>query len=150
MKFIPGALIAVLAGIGINELLKLWGDGYAVQPEHLVSIPVAENASVFFSQFTFPDFSQITNFKVWTVALTICAVASIETLLCIEAVDKLDPLKRVTSPNQELRAQGVGNLLSGLIGGLPLTSVIVRSSANVNANARTKTSAIAHGLLLLR
>jgi len=99
--------------------------------------------------FTIPDFSQWTNPKVWTVALTICAVASVETLLCLEAVDKIDPQRRNSSPNRELQAQGVGNILSGLIGGLPITSVIVRGSANVNAGARSKTSTIFHGLLLL-
>ncbi len=149
VKFIPGPLVAVLVGIGVNELLKTVGGVWVVQTEHLVSMPVAENASAFLAQFSMPDFSQFGNVKVWTVALTICVVASIETLLCIEATDKLDPLKRITSPNKELKAQGVGNIVSGLLGGIPLTSVIVRSSANINAQARTKTSAIAHGLLLL-
>ncbi len=149
VKYIPGALVAVLVGIGVNELFKTLGQPWEVEPSHLVSIPVPENASAFFAQFSLPDFSQIGNIKIWTVALTICAVASIETLLCIEAVDKIDPLKRMTSPNQELKAQGVGNIVSGLLGGLPVTSVIVRSSANVNANAKTKASVISHGILLL-
>ncbi len=149
VKFIPGALVAVLVSIGINEIFKTLGGVWAVRPEHLVSMPVAENASAFLAQFSMPDFSQFGNIKVWTVALTVCAVASIETLLCIEAVDKIDPLKRISGPNKELKAQGIGNIVSGLLGGLPLTSVIVRSSANVNANARTKASAIFHGLLLL-
>jgi carbonic anhydrase len=99
--------------------------------------------------FRLPDFTQITNPKVWMVALTIMTVASIETLLCIEAIDKLDPQKRTTSANTELKAQGIGNMISGLLGGLPLTSVIVRSSANLNAGAKTKMSAIIHGLLIL-
>ncbi len=149
IKYVPGALVAVLVSVGVNELFKTMGGPWVIEAAHLVSIPVAENASAFFAQFSLPDFSQFGNYQVWTVALTICAVASIETLLCIKAVDKLDPLKRVTSPNRELKAQGVGNIISGLLGGLPVTSVIVRSSANVGANARTKTSAIAHGILLL-
>lgn len=146
---VPGALVAVIVSVLLNELFKLMGDPWAIRPEHLVSIPVPENAGAFLNQFTLPDFSQWTNPKVYTVALTICAVASVETLLCIEAVDKVDPLKRTTNPNRELQAQGVGNLLSGLIGGLPITSVIVRGSANVNAGARTKMASISHGALIL-
>lgn len=146
---IPGALVAVIVSVLLNELFKSMGEPWAILPEHLVSIPVPENAGAFLGQFTLPDFSQWTNPKVLTVALTICAVASVETLLCIEAVDKVDPLKRTTNPNRELQAQGVGNLLSGLIGGLPITSVIVRGSANVNAGARTKMAAISHGALIL-
>ena len=146
---IPAALAAVLAGVLMNELLKIWGDPWAIRTEHLVNIPIAENFGAFIGQFTFPDFSQLTNPKVYTVALTICAVASVETLLCLEAVDKIDPYSRTSDPDRELRAQGVGNIVSGLIGGLPLTSVIVRSSANINAGSRTKMSAILHGILLL-
>jgi carbonic anhydrase len=146
---VPGALVAVIVSVLLNELFKLMGDPWAIRPEHLVSIPVPENAGAFLNQFTLPDFGQWTNPKVYTVALTICAVASVETLLCIEAVDKVDPLKRTTNPNRELQAQGVGNLLSGLIGGLPITSVIVRGSANVNAGARTKMASISHGALIL-
>jgi MFS superfamily sulfate permease-like transporter len=103
----------------------------------------------FLGQFTMPNFTDITNSKVWVTAATIAAVASIETLLCIEAGDKLDPLKRYSSANTELKAQGIGNILSGLIGGLPMTSVIVRTSANINAGAKTKFSTIFHGILLL-
>jgi MFS superfamily sulfate permease-like transporter len=114
-----------------------------------VNIPVPTTTEEFKALITFPDFSNISSTPVWIVALTITAVASIETLLCIEAVDKLDPEKRITSTNRELIAQGIGNTLSGLIGGLPITSVIVRSSANLNANAKTKLSTIFHGFLLL-
>ncbi len=149
IKYIPGALVAVLVSIGINEFFKSIDGVWVVQSEHLVGIPVPNNGAEFFAQFSLPDFSQIVNIKVWTVAITICAVASIETLLCIEAVDKIDPLNRVSGSNKELKAQGVGNIISGLLGGLPITSVIVRSSANVNANARTKMSTIIHGGLLL-
>jgi MFS superfamily sulfate permease-like transporter len=117
--------------------------------KELVNLPVASNISQFFSFFTFPNFSYLTNFEVWKAALTLAIVASLETLLGIEAVDKLDPLKRVTPTNLELKAQGVGNIVSGMIGGLPLTSVIVRGSANVAAGAKSKVSAILHGVLLL-
>lgn len=149
VKFIPGALVAVVVGVLVNEGFKALGGPLEIGATHLVSIPVADNASAFFAQFSLPDFSQIANVKVWSIAFTICIVASIETLLCLEAVDKIDPLKRVSPPNRELKAQGIGNIISGLIGGLPITSVIVRSSANVNSNAQSKTSAVAHGMLLL-
>jgi MFS superfamily sulfate permease-like transporter len=112
-------------------------------------LPVAESAGAFFGQFTLPDFSAFARPDVWVVAITLAIVASIETLLCVEAADKLDPLKRFTNTNRELYAQGAGNLLSGLIGGLPMTSVIVRTSANINSGAKTKASAIAHGVFLL-
>ncbi len=146
---IPGALVAVFAGILLNQLFVISGSSWAIRPEHLVSIPIAASVSEFFGQFMHPDFSQWNNPAVYQVALTVCAVASIETLLCIEAVDKIDPEKRTTNPNRELKAQGIGNLVSGLIGGLPLTSVIVRSSANLNAGGRTKMSAILHGIFLV-
>jgi MFS superfamily sulfate permease-like transporter len=149
LKYVPGALIAVIASVLLNQVFLAMGDPWAVRTEHLVNIPVASDASAFFAQFSMPDFSQLGNMKVWTAALTVCAVASIETLLCIEAVDKIDPHYRTTNPNRELQAQGIGNMLSGLVGGLPMTSVIVRSSANINANARSKASTIIHGLLLL-
>ncbi len=147
---IPGALVAVIAGILINSAFAAAGaESWIIQRGHLVDIPVANSLTEFFSIFTLPDFSAWNNPKVYTVALTLCAVASIETLLCIEAMDREDPFKRTTNPNVELRAQGIGNILSGLIGGLPMTSVIVRSSANVNAGARTKASTILHGVFLL-
>ncbi|MBC7776666.1 MAG: SulP family inorganic anion transporter [Phycisphaerae bacterium] len=149
LGIIPGALVAVVASVLVNQGLISLGEPWVILPEHLVSIPVASDASAFLAQFSFPDFSQWMNPKVISVAFTICIVASIETLLCLEAVDKIDPHGRTSDPNRELKAQGVGNMVSGLLGGLPLTSVIVRSSANVNANARTKASAIIHGLFLL-
>ena len=149
IKAVPGALIVVIVGIGINELFKSTGSSLVISQDHLVTLPVASSVTEFFGQFTTPDFSIIANPKVWIVGLTIAIVASIETLLCLEAGDKMDPLKRYSSANTELRAQGIGNILSGLIGGLPMTSVIVRTSANVNAGARTKMSTIAHGVFLL-
>jgi MFS superfamily sulfate permease-like transporter len=149
IKVIPGALVAVIAGVILNEIFKSTGATLAIAEDHLVSLPVPASFADFASQFSRPNFSAISNPQVWIVAVTIAVVASIETLLCIEAADKMDPLKRFTSTNTELKAQGVGNLISGLIGGLPMTSVIVRTSANVNAGAKTKVSAIAHGLFLL-
>jgi MFS superfamily sulfate permease-like transporter len=133
-------------------LNKLFLAGHALPPlegEHLVILPAATNSTEFFSFFSRPDWEAISNQQVWTVALTLALVASLETLLSIEAVDELDPYKRITPTNRELKAQGIGNILSGLLGGLPVTSVIVRSSANVNAGAKTKLSTIFHGLLLL-
>lgn len=149
LQLIPGALIVVITGSLINEYFILSAPAYALQTKHLVALPVAANLSSFFSFFTFADFSFLNKPGVWLSALTIAIVASLETLLGIEAVDKLDPLKRVTPSNRELKAQGIGNIVSGLIGGLPLTSVVVRSSANVTAGAQTKVSAIMHGILLL-
>ena len=149
IKAIPSALVAVLAGVIINETFRMTGSSLLVGPDHLVSLPVPESMSAFFSQFSLPDFSQIANKEIWVVAMTIAAVASIETLLCVEASDKLDPLKRYTNTNRELKAQGIGNILSCMIGGIPMTSVIVRSSANVNSGGRTKIAAISHGVFLL-
>jgi MFS superfamily sulfate permease-like transporter len=149
IKAIPGALIVVVVGILINEAFKSSGSSLAISQAHLVTLPTASSLSEFFGQFTTPDFSGFTNSKVWIVGATIAIVASIETLLCLEAGDKMDPLKRYSSANTELKAQGIGNILSGLIGGLPMTSVIVRTSANVNAGAKTKLSAMAHGIFLL-
>ncbi|HEY6502577.1 MAG TPA: SulP family inorganic anion transporter [Chitinophagaceae bacterium] len=150
IKIIPGALIVVIVGIILNELFKSAGSPLAIiGDEHLVTLPVASSFTEFTGQFSTPDFSAFTNPKVWVVGVTIAVVASIETLLCLEAGDKMDPMKRYSSANTELKAQGVGNMLSGLIGGLPMTSVIVRTTANINAGAKTKLSAIAHGVFLL-
>ena len=149
IKFLPGALVSVAVGILLNELFRLFNPELFIGGNHLVNLPVAGSINEFIGQFSFPKFSAITNPAVWITAVTIAIVASIETLLCIEAGDKLDPLKRYSSGNTELKAQGVGNILAGLIGGLPMTSVIVRTSANINAGARTKFSTIFHGLLLL-
>lgn len=149
VKFIPGGLIAVFVAVLLNEFFVSINSPFAVTESHLVNVPVADGFAGFLQLFTFPDFSQISNPQVFVVALTLAIVASIETLLCIEATDKMDPLKRNTSTNRELLAQGTGNIVSGLIGGLPMTSVIVRSSANVNSNAKSKMSTIFHGILIL-
>ncbi|PHN06660.1 SulP family inorganic anion transporter [Flavilitoribacter nigricans] len=147
-QLIQGPLVAVIAGIVLNMVFSS-SDTLSLSAEHLVTIPVAGSFSGFLGQFTFPDFSQIGNGAVWVTGVTIAIVASLETLLCLEATDKLDPYKRVAPANRELKAQGVGNLLSGLIGGLPVTQVIVRSSTNIQSGGRTKASAILHGFLLL-
>lgn len=145
---IQGPLIAVIVSIILVKLFNSSGD-LTIRPDQLVSLPVAEDFSSFLGQFAAPDFSQIMNYKVWFIAFQIALVASLETLLCVEATDKLDPLKRVTPTNRELKAQGLGNMLSGLIGGLPVTQVIVRSSANIQSGGKTKASALIHGLLIL-
>lgn len=149
IKVLPGALVVVIVGITINEIFKAVNPSIQIAGEHLVQLPTASSANEFFGQFTFPNFSGFTNPAVWITAATIAAVASIETLLCLEAGDKMDPMKRFSSANTELKAQGIGNMLAGLIGGLPMTSVIVRTTANINAGAKTKISAITHGVLLL-
>lgn len=149
IKALPGALVAVIVGVVINEIFKSTGSSLAISQEHLVTLPVASSVGEFFGQFNFPSLDGFANPKVWVVGATIAVVASIETLLCLEAGDKMDPYKRYSSANTELRAQGVGNMLSGMLGGLPMTSVIVRTTANINAGARTKLSTIIHGTLLL-
>jgi len=148
VKIIPGALVVVIVSILMNQLFISFFPDFAITGNHLVQVPVAKSFNEFTALFTFPDFTHI-NGKVILTAATIAVVASVETLLCIEAVDKIDPLRRNTSANRELKAQGIGNILSGMIGGLPITSVIVRSSANLNAGAKTKMSAILHGMFIL-
>ncbi|RAV97852.1 SulP family inorganic anion transporter [Pseudochryseolinea flava] len=149
LKFIPGPLIAVIVGIVLNTLFNQFSDGLALAQEHLVSLQSVRNFSEFVGLFTLPDFSQVSNPLIYKVAVTLALVASLESLLSIEAADKLDQFKRSTPLNRELRSQGIGNTISGLLGGLPITAVIVRSSANINAGARTKLSTIVHGTLLL-
>ncbi|MFT7380698.1 MAG: MFS superfamily sulfate permease-like transporter [Roseivirga sp.] len=144
---IQGPLVVVVGGIILGKLLL--STSFEISPEHMVSIPVSSSLVGFFNQFTLPDFSQIGNPEVWIVGFTIAIVASLETLLCVEATDKLDPLKRITPTNKELRAQGIGNLVSGFIGGLPVTQVIVRSSANIQSGGQTKVASFIHGLLIL-
>jgi MFS superfamily sulfate permease-like transporter len=147
-QIIQGPLVAVVAGIVFFVITKS-NDTFAIAQSHLVSVPVPGDMSSFLGQFSFPNFAEIANPEIWIVAFTIALVASLETLLCVEATDKLDPHKNVTPTNRELLAQGTGNILSGMIGGLPITQVIVRSSANIQSGGRSKLSAIIHGLLLL-
>lgn len=148
-QLVQGPLVAVVMGIVLNLVFTAAFPNLAIDAKHLVQIPVAEGISGFLGLFTLPDFSQIGNPAVYVTAATIAVVASLETLLCVEATDKLDPYKRITPTNRELKAQGVGNFLSGMIGGLPVTQVIVRSSANIQSGGRTKMSAIIHGFFLL-
>lgn len=149
IKMLPGALVAVIAGILLNQLFVSSGSSLAITADHLVTLPVPQSAEDFKNLITMPNFEGFLNTKVWIVGATIAIVASIETLLCIEASDRLDTKRRITDTNLELKAQGIGNLFSSLIGGLPMTSVVVRSSANANAGATSKSSAIIHGVLLL-
>ena len=141
--------MAVIVSVVLNELFKATGSSLLIGNDHLVTIKAASSVSEFFSFFTFPDFSGLTDSKVIVTGVMIAIIASLETLLSIEAIDNLDPERNVTNTNRELVAQGIGNTIAGLIGGLPVTSVIVRSSANIHSGAKTKLSAVLHGLLLL-
>ena len=147
-QIIQGPLVAVVAGI-IYYFVTNGNTKYGINATHLVSVPVPDSLDSFLGQFRFPNFNALSNPQVWVTGFTIALVASLETLLCVEATDKLDPHKNVTPTNKELLAQGTGNIISGLIGGLPITQVIVRSSANIQSGGRTKLSAIIHGFLLL-
>ena len=147
-QLVQGPLVAVVLGIIFYYITKSH-DLLAISPSHLVNVPVPENFDSFIGQFSLPNFNAISNPDLWIVAFTIALVASLETLLCVEATDKLDPEKNVTPTNRELFAQGAGNMISGLIGGLPITQVIVRSSANIQSGGKSKMSAIIHGFLLL-
>lgn len=148
LKLVPAPLIVVIAGTLLAYIFSQ-NNRFSLQANQMVNIPAASNINEFLSFFTLPDFSFITLPSIYLSALTIAIVASLETLLNIEAADELDPYNRVTPTNHELKAQGIGNIVSGLLGGLPVTSVVVRTSANINAGAATKFSAILHGLLLL-
>ncbi len=147
-QLIQGPLVAVVFGI-VYFFITSQDSKYGISSKHLVSVPVPDSFDMFMSQFSFPNFSAISNPEIWVVGFTIALVASLETLLCVEATDKLDPHKNVTPTNRELLAQGTGNIISGMIGGLPITQVIVRSSANIQSGGRTKMSAIIHGFFLL-
>lgn len=150
-QYVPGSLVVVAIGIAIDQLLRVYSPelSLASAPEHRVSLPIFDSWSSARAQILSPDFSRIHDILVYKVALVIAIVASIESLLSIEAADKLDPYRRITPTNHELFAQGLGNTLSGLCGGLPITAVILRSSANIYAGARTKLSAISHGGMIL-
>jgi MFS superfamily sulfate permease-like transporter len=149
LKLIPGPLIAVCWGIAYNVIAAKTAPEWAVSAKHMVSLPVTEQPSDILKQLVFPDFSYLNNSKVYVTAVTIAIIASLETLLSLEAVDKLDPMKRVAPTNRELKAQGVGNILSALLGGLPITAVIVRSAANINSGGKTRVSCFVHGVCLL-
>jgi MFS superfamily sulfate permease-like transporter len=145
---IQGPFVAVIMGV-IYFIITQNNETFAISAEHLVNVPIPDSIDSFLGQFTTPNFSAITNKDVWVIGFTIALIASLETLLCVEATDKIDPAKRVTPTNRELFAQGTGNILSGLVGGLPITQVIVRSSANIQSGGQSKLSTILHGLLLL-
>ncbi len=147
-KIVQGPLVAVIVGIILTVVFATIPN-LAISTDHMVKVPIPESFDSFLGKFSRPDFSALSNKDVYITAIVIAVVASLETLLCVEATDKLDPFKRVTPTNRELKAQGVGNLISGFAGGLPLTQVIVRSSANIQSGGKTKASAIIHGFLLL-
>jgi len=146
---IPAPLVVVLLGVGLNLIFRRLGGVWLIEDSHLVQVPIAESLSAFAGFLKFPDFSQWANPTVYMAGTTIAIVASLETLLNLEAVDKIDPRQRNSPASRELLAQGVGNITAGLLGGIPLTSVIIRSSVNINAGAQTKVSAMFHGILLL-
>lgn len=148
-KFVKGPLVAVITGIILTMAFESFPT-LAIDSSHLVAIPIADSMDKFLSGFAFPDFNAaLSNLSVYKTAVVIAVIASIETLLCVEASDKQDTLGRKTPVNRELKAQGVGNLICGLIGGLPVTQVIVRSSVNQQSGGKTKASAVIHGVLLL-
>ena len=149
VRLVPGPLIAVVWGVGYHLWSRYYLPDWAISEKHLVSLPELGSVENFVAQFRLPDFSYLGNHQVYSIAATLAVIASLETLLSIEAVDKLDPHKRVAPTNRELKAQGLGNLISGLIGGLPITAVIVRSSANINAGGQTRVSSFLHGVFLL-
>ena len=148
-NILQGSLVAVFFGIIYQAITIKFFSDFAITKEHLVQVPIFKTFTEFKDIIIYPDFMEIYNYKVWVVAFTLAIIASLETLLCVEATDKLDRLKRTTNTNRELLAQGFGNFFSGLIGGLPITQVVVRSSANINSGARSKLSTIFHGFLLL-
>lgn len=149
LKLVPGALVAVIVSIILNQIFIGTGSSLEIASTHLVKLPIPQSFEDLKNIIVMPDFSGFSNPQVWITAATITVVASIETLLCIEASDRMDVQRRYTDTNVELKAQGIGNMISALLGGLPMTSVVVRSSANANAGAKTKMSTIIHGVLLL-
>lgn len=149
LKDLPAPLLVVGLGIGLNAAFETSSPGLSVREHLLVGVPIVASFGELFASLPTPDFSVIGKPQVWEVAAVVAAVASIETLLCVEAIDRIDPLKRVSPPDRELKAQGIGNMVSGFLGGLPLTAVIVRGSANVHSGGKTQMSSIFHGFLLL-
>ncbi|GAB3237640.1 SulP family inorganic anion transporter [Hymenobacter seoulensis] len=149
LRLVPGALLVVVLSIALNNIFDVITPGLRIRQEHLVSLPNINSFSDFTNLFTAPSWAAFSRPATYVVGVTIALIASLETLLSVEAVDKLDPHKRITPTNRELLAQGAGNMISGLLGGLPMTAVIVRSSANINAGGQTHMSAFSHGLLLL-
>lgn len=149
LALIPAPLLVVFVSIGINQFFQSNLSHFYLSDNHVVQVPIPKSITEFSTQFIFPDFTGMLKSQFWFIAFTIAVIASLETLLSIDAADKLDPWRRTTPNNRELIAQGAGNMLSGLVGGLPLTAVIVRSSANIAAGGRSKLSAVFHGVWLL-
>lgn len=149
LQLFPAPLVAVIFGVSFNGLASLYAPEFSVNAKHLVSLPVFSQISDVLGSLSFPDFNYLTNPATYKVAITLAIIASLETLLSLEATDKLDPLKRLAPTNRELKAQGMGNIISGLLGGLPITAVIVRSAANINAGGKTSLSCFVHGLFLI-
>lgn len=149
LQLIPGPLVVVIWGVTYNSLATQFAPEWVISHKHLVALPELGSVENFVSQFRLPDFSQFGNLKIYSIAVTLAIIASLETLLSIEAVDKLDPHKRIAPTNRELKAQGLGNIVSGMVGGIPITAVIVRSAANINAGGQTRLSSFFHGVLLL-
>ena len=147
---VPGSVVVVVLGIVVNQVFKVMAPVvYITDPQHLVDLPVAQSFSDLVRQFTAPDFSGVADPRFWSIGLTLAIVASLESLLSLEAADRIDPYRRISPPSRELWAQGVGNVVSGFLGGLPVTSVVLRTAANVSAGGRTWMAAFVHGLLLL-
>ncbi len=151
MNALPASLFVVLAGVAINESFLLWGPDFFLgnSKDHMVNLPIFASSNEIWSGLVSPNWTFISNPKVYSIAFTLAIVATLESLLSLEASDSLDPLKRISSPDRELLAQGTGNLISGLLGGLPITSVIVRSSTNIYSGGKTRMSGFFHGILLL-
>jgi MFS superfamily sulfate permease-like transporter len=149
LAFIPAPLVVVCLALVLNMYLNLQGTGWVIESNHLVNVPLADSMSTLFGQLPRPEWSAVLKPQVWSAAITLALVATLETLLNLEAVDKIDPQKRKSPPNQELLAQGVGNCLCGLLGALPVTSVIIRSSVNISSGGKTKTASFIHGMILL-
>jgi MFS superfamily sulfate permease-like transporter len=151
MNALPASLFVVLAGVAINESFLFWSPDFFLgnSKDHMVNLPIFASSSDIWSGLVSPDWTFISNPKVYSIAFTLAIVATLESLLSLEASDSLDPLKRISSPDRELLAQGTGNMVSGLLGGLPITSVIVRSSTNIYAGGKTRMSGFFHGILLL-
>lgn len=148
-RFMPAPLVVVVLGTGSVWLLGRFIPEMAFSPKAMVALPEPSSMAEMAAYFTLPDWSVLSSPTVYRVGITLAIVASLETLLSLEATDRMDPLKRHAPPNRELLAQGAGNMLAGFVGGLPMTGVIVRSAANVDAGGRTWRASFVHGCLLL-
>ena len=150
-RLFPSALVVIFVGVGLNELFTIVQPGWYLgnSPQHMVSFPSFKNWDLIMQAFNFPDFTSLSNSGVYISAVTIALVASLESLITLEAADRVDPARRYSSPNQELRAQGISNIVCGMLGALPLSAVVIRTSTNVFSGAKTRMATMFHGLLLL-